>query len=55
MSLQPLRTDAGGLAALNPALQQQQQPKVVEPVLPTEEQLQDFTKMFPNIDKEIIK
>jgi len=58
LSLQPLRTDAGGLAALNPALQQQhhqQQPKVVEPVLPTEEQLQDFTKMFPNIDKEIIK
>lgn len=57
LSLQPLRTDAGGLAALNPALQQHhhQQPKVVEPVLPTEEQLQDFTKMFPNIDKEIIK
>ena len=49
LSLQPLRPESFGQP------QPPQQPKVVQPILPTEEQLQDFSKMFPNIDTEIIK
>lgn len=48
LSLQPLRSRPPTSSTAEPQQQQQQ------PQLPTEEQLNELCKMFPNLDKDII-
>lgn len=56
MSLQPFRTGYPVYKTASQQQQQEQQQGEVEQtqVLPTEEQLEEISKMFPNLDKDVI-